>query len=85
MINLKNLTDEQLEREIERRKLNKSIPVPEPLTEPNWLPVYKMVLDYISQLDAQGWVDDDLQHYIFEAAMESVYGDDVWKFINSRS
>lgn len=29
-------------------------------------------------------LDDDLEHYIFEAAIETIYGKDVWKFINSK-
>jgi hypothetical protein len=30
------------------------------------------------------YVDDDLEHYIFECAMETLYGDDVWDYINSK-
>lgn len=28
--------------------------------------------------------DDDDEHYIYEAAMEAVFGKNVWKWINSR-
>lgn len=85
MINLKDLTDEQLEREIERRKRAKSIPIPKPLSKPNWFPVFQLCLDYINQLDKQDWVDSDMKQYIWEAAMESVYGKDIWEFIKNRS
>lgn len=85
MIDLRNATDDEIKSELERRKLKSEIPAPEPLTEPNWLPLFKMAIDYIDQLDKQGWVDDDLEHYIFESAMEAVYGEDVWNFINSRT
>jgi hypothetical protein len=32
----------------------------------------------------KGNVDDDDEHYIYEAAMEFFYGKDVWKEINQR-
>lgn len=49
---------------------------------------YSVLCDLCSQyldLVKTGSVDDsDLEHYIFEVALESVYGDDVWKYVNER-
>lgn len=28
--------------------------------------------------------DNDFDHYIFETALEAIYGDDVWEFVNNR-
>jgi hypothetical protein len=40
---------------------------------------------YIDELaKEEGYVDEDLEHYIFEAAMEACFGKDVWKWINAR-
>lgn len=39
---------------------------------------------YIDELDEKGWADDDTTHYIFEAAMEAVFGKDVWIWVNSK-
>ena len=40
---------------------------------------------YIEEIDTGGRVDEDTEHYIFEAAMECFFGKDVWKWINSKS
>lgn len=41
---------------------------------------------YINFIDCDDeyYEDNDYEHYIFEVAMETVFGKDVWKFINSR-
>ena len=44
--------------------------------------VYEYANKYIDELAEKGWVDDDLEHYIFEAVMEMVFGKNVWDFIN---
>ena len=42
--------------------------------------------DYINFIDndEKYHEDNDYDHYIFEVAMETVFGKDVWKFINGR-
>lgn len=41
--------------------------------------------DYINFIDSEDYHEDnDFDHYIFEAAMETVFGKDVWKYINSK-
>ena len=44
----------------------------------------RLCQEYIDQLAEDDYVDDDLEHYIFEAAMELAFGKGVWKWINAR-
>ncbi len=41
---------------------------------------------YIDYIDSEEYHEDnDYDHYIFQATMEAVYGNNIWKFINNRS
>lgn len=82
---LKDFTDAQLQAELDRRKLEK-IKADEPKMLPfnNFVPVQILCQDYINQLAEEGWVNGNLDHYIFEAAMEAVFGKDVWNWINEK-
>lgn len=31
-----------------------------------------------------GYVDDDTEHYLFEAILEAYYGKDVWEWYNNK-
>ncbi len=57
---------------------------PELLPEPDFAQVIKLCQSYIDQLDKEKYVDDDLEHYIFEAAIAACFGKDVWKWVNKR-
>jgi len=52
-------------------------------------PLKPFIMDELVRLCSQyiddilsGDLDSDLEHYIFEEAMEVVFGRDVWKWIN---
>ena len=42
--------------------------------------------DYIDFIDndKEYCEDNDYDHQIFETAMETIFGEDVWKFVNGR-
>ena len=41
--------------------------------------------DYIDSFDATDYCDDnDFEHYIYETAMTTIYGKDIWKYINEK-
>jgi CRISPR/Cas system CSM-associated protein Csm2 small subunit len=47
--------------------------------------IVKVVKEYVDFLDSDDYHDDklhDFKHYIFEASMEAVYGEEVWNYIN---
>lgn len=45
----------------------------------------KICQRYVNFIDSdQCHEDNDYKNYIFETAMETIYGDDVWKFVNGK-
>lgn len=41
---------------------------------------------YLDYLDSDDYHEDnDYKQYIFEEAMKAIFGNDVWKYINSKS
>jgi hypothetical protein len=43
----------------------------------------KLCQEYIDTLANNERVDDDLEHYIFESALETFFGSAVWEFVNN--
>ena len=54
---------------------------PEPKEQIDWSEVIKLAKENLDEIEN---IDDDTKHYIYEAVMTSIYGKDVWKFINER-
>jgi hypothetical protein len=42
----------------------------------------KMCQEYIDQLEEEEYVGDDFREYIFECALETFFGKEVWAFVN---
>jgi len=58
---------------------------PTQLKEPDFEELKKQCQAYIDYVASDDYHEDnDRDHYIFEEAMEAVFGKDVWKFINGR-
>jgi hypothetical protein len=76
---LTKFTDQQLAEEIERRKKIATIP-PQPLSNPDWAPLQSTILYGHNESVRNGYVDDDLEHYVFEAAMTAVFGQRYWEW-----
>lgn len=74
---------EELEAKIKHLKKSASV-APEKLPEEDrdWSTVTSMVVEYIEKKRAGEWIDDDLENYIFEAAVQCVYGDKIWDYLN---
>ena len=66
--------------------MNDTIERPDELSRPeiDIDPLRMICEDYMDAISTNKYVDDDLEHYIFECAMETLYGDDVWDYINSK-
>jgi hypothetical protein len=83
MTALIDITTEDLQAELARRKeTEKTQRIPVPKVDINFIPLVGCCQDYIIELAKQGYADDDFPHYIYEAALTAIYGDDVWTFIN---
>lgn len=82
-MSLKNYNTEELQAEIDRRNQSKAS-TPQPLENLDYTHLTKMCNAYIADVEKYGLdgVIDDWREYIFEAAIETVYGDNVWKWIN---
>lgn len=83
-MNLKDFTDEDLSAELARRKAAR-LQRPAPLEQPNWQPLHVMVAEYAAWCDSDDYNCDgasDWEHYIYERAVECVYGKAFWDWIN---
>lgn len=60
------------------------LPVPVPLDEPDFEELRQMVVDYVKYCQNEGEYcsDNDWDHYIFEQAVISVYGREIWPLLN---
>lgn len=58
---------------------------PEPRLKPEdnqWFRLAKLCDDYLDEVESGGTDDSDIEHYIFESALELMYGTDVWEYVN---
>lgn len=78
---LENISTRELEKESERQTREEK---PRSIDNPDITRLQNICCEYINDLASDGYVDEDYEQYIFEAAMETVFGKDVWKFINDK-
>ena len=76
---VRDFTIEELETEIKRQK-EAEVPtvIENPVMTEKLMSGCKEYIDLI----IQGGSIDNCEHFIFEAAVEAVFGPDVWKWIN---
>jgi hypothetical protein len=69
----------------------KSRNIPNQLNNIDIKKLKQVCFEYMQKVAENGYVDDDgyinyvddyFYHYIFEAAIEAIYGKDIWDFIN---
>lgn len=79
------MTKQEAEQQI--KKLQKFIAekeqeeIPKPLDNPDFTPLIELAQAYIDDINNDKYCEDDA-HYIFERAMECVFGKKVWGWIN---
>ena len=78
-MNIKKYTAEELQKELNRRE---NMAAPQPVEEPDLTKLKEAAAEYIEAVVDGTSVDSDLGHYIYEAAMEAIYGDEVFTWIN---
>jgi len=54
------------------------------IEKPDYTNLKKICQDYIDSIANNEYVDDDFDHYIYETAIETFFGKEVWQFINRR-
>jgi len=72
--------EELLKRFKKQEAINDSLTID---SNPDWTHVIEGCAAYLEELRTQGVADEDSDHWIFEAAMQAVYGPDCWKVINA--
>jgi len=80
-MSLKEYSIEELKSEIERREQDN---IPKPISAPDWSPVIETCVSHITEI-ANGDYDTDGKHWVYESAMEAVFGESVWTWINSNT
>lgn len=84
-MSLDDYSDNELELEMERRKeLRKRAPEPLAIEKIELDLILNGCITYIEALNSSAHGLDDIEHYIFERAMEAVFGKDVWEWVNER-
>lgn len=84
---IEDFSDEELEKEIKRREeCKKKSSIPKAIERPDFSSLIKMCKQYIDEL-ANDTVhdDDDTRYYIYECAIECVFGKRVWGWINQQN
>lgn len=79
-----NMSTATLQEEIDNRQKKKmAMSKPNQISDPDLKPLRNICRGYINDLSKNGYVNEDHSHYIFEVAMTTVYGKNVWGFINT--
>ena len=82
MINLSEFSDDELEAEVERRKRGVK---PKMLQISDISKLIGVCQRYIDDVDSNDYNEDnDWSNYIYEEAIETFFGKDVWNWINDR-
>jgi hypothetical protein len=82
MNTLSTFTNEQLEAEINRRKI--AATRPKVLKNIDWSDVIETTEDIIEEMWAGTWHDyNDDKDYVYESVMKAIYGNDIFNKINN--
>lgn len=73
---------QNLEKELEEAK---KMEIPKPLPVRDFEPLIKMVESHIKDIAEKGYADEDDKNYIFEMAMNTIYGKNIWKWYNKNN
>lgn len=81
---LSDYDDEALRRELERRAQTKRTPNrPSMLYTIDTTILRKSCADYLTECERGLAADSDTPHFIFEMALEMLYGKNVWEYVNA--
>ena len=81
---LKRMTDEALQAELDRRKAEREEEAkPRPVAEPDWSRVKLMAIDHVERALRGERREKDVDHYIYEQVLETMYGADIWEVLNA--
>jgi len=82
-MSLKDVSDEELAAEIERRRRERNKAMPEKRATPDWSGLLETIDSGVKSAIECESEDGDFEHYVYEAAMEAVFVD-YFEWRNSR-
>ena len=80
---LSRLSSEELKAELERREKGKSAPAPLPHVLNNYTALRDMIIEGVNTAIQEDRKPKDFRHYVWETAMEAVYGREFWTWWNA--
>ena len=82
---ISDFSTEELQKEMDRRKIKKSIPqkLSEDEIEKNLNSLVEMAESMVQEKMKNGYSDEDNPQYCFEAIMQAVYGEKIWDWWNN--
>ena len=84
MTYLVDVSTYKLVEELKQRGFDISVPSkPSALTSPNYAALRKVCQSYIDEVGSTGFAGEDSKQYVFESAMTTFFGSDVWDYINA--
>lgn len=84
MTDLRSASIEQLRAELARRESEEAEAPPSPLANPDWKQVHATVCEGIARQWIDRYRDDDLRAYVYETAVEAVFGKGIFEKLNRR-
>lgn len=78
-MSLRDCSIEELEAELDRRNNSPEIP---PLPNPDFTKLIRCVQECVQQVVVDGYDDDDNTQYVYEEALQAIYGDDIFEKLN---
>jgi cation transport regulator ChaC len=77
-MSIRDILTDDLRAELKRREQKKrEVEKPVAIEKPDFSPVIALCQSYVDEIQ-NGYFDEDLKQYIFEAAITAVFGDNVW-------
>lgn len=75
------VTDEELAAELARREAENDVR-PQAIPVPDWSPLVQYLEEGMDKVETEGEVPKDFEQYIYETALEALYGPNVWDWWN---
>lgn len=86
-MSLQNYTTQQLEQELENRRIEREAPPPLRNPLPNFEYVIKIATEHIDDVatgEEKDYELSDTKQYIYEAVIEAIYGSEIWEWKRKR-
>jgi methionine salvage enolase-phosphatase E1 len=80
-MDLRKVSKDQLLAEIQRREAEEQrSAAPRPVANPNFDDLRETVIRGVEETVESGYQDEDFKHYVYEAAVQAVYGKSFWEW-----